>query len=225
MNNKTSEVFNRNTLISPLAVNLSIHARKKMLNIFFSRFNPIKGMKILDIGVTSDSEEPSNYLEKTYPYLDDITCAGIQDCSELISMFPGIQFVQLIKDQPLPFVDKSFDVVYSNAVIEHVGSRKNQQDFIDEILRVGKNFFITTPNRWFPVEHHTHVPFLHFLPQKYFRKFLQYKGENFFSCEDNLNLCSIDDIKRFDFQENEINIEKIKIYGFTSNLCIYNLAK
>jgi hypothetical protein len=64
----------------------------------------------------------------------------------------------------LPFVDPSFDLVYSNAVVEHVGDGLAQQRFISEHQRVGRFWVATTPNRWFPVESHTRTLFLHRLP-------------------------------------------------------------
>ncbi len=61
-------------------------------------------------------------------------------------------------------LDGEFDIVFSNAVIEHVGDRERQRLFVAEALRVGRRVFITTPNRGFPVELHTRLPFVHWLP-------------------------------------------------------------
>jgi SAM-dependent methyltransferase len=55
----------------------------------------------------------------------------------------------------LPFCDGEFDLVYSNAVIEHVGQFEEQLAFLREHARVGKHWVFTTPNRLFPVESHT----------------------------------------------------------------------
>src|SRR6266496_861648 len=64
----------------------------------------------------------------------------------------------------LPFAEKSFDVAFSNSVIEHVGSYAAQQAFSAELRRVGRKYFVQTPNRWFPVEPHYLLPMFHFLP-------------------------------------------------------------
>jgi hypothetical protein len=64
----------------------------------------------------------------------------------------------------LPFADQSFDIVFSNSVIEHVGDWESQRQFAAEIARVGRAYWVQTPNRGFPVEPHMMTPFLHYLP-------------------------------------------------------------
>jgi Methyltransferase domain len=67
----------------------------------------------------------------------------------------------------LPFRDGSFDVVFSNSVIEHVGSVVNQQRFAAEIARVGRYYWVQTPNRNAPFEMHVMLPFVHLLPKRW----------------------------------------------------------
>jgi hypothetical protein len=62
------------------------------------------------------------------------------------------------------FYDKQFDIVYSNSVIEHVGGEKEVRSMADEIRRVGKRYYIQTPNRYFPLEPHFVFPMFQFLP-------------------------------------------------------------
>lgn len=65
----------------------------------------------------------------------------------------------------LPFKSQSFEWVFSNAVIEHVGGWEDQIRFANEIRRVSsRGYFVATPNRFFPMEPHTLVPFYQFLP-------------------------------------------------------------
>jgi SAM-dependent methyltransferase len=69
----------------------------------------------------------------------------------------------------LPFRDGAFDIVFSNSTIEHVGTTADQQAFANEIARVGKRYWVQTPNRRFPFEMHVMLPFVHFLPRKWQR--------------------------------------------------------
>lgn len=68
----------------------------------------------------------------------------------------------------------SFDVVFSNSVIEHVGGIERQRQFAAECIRCGRGFFVQTPNKWFPLDTHTLMPFAHWLPQKLFRKLIPF---------------------------------------------------
>jgi SAM-dependent methyltransferase len=79
----------------------------------------------------------------------------------------------------LPFADGEFDVVFSNAVIEHVGDRARQRRLVVEALRVGRRVFLTTPNRRFPVEVHTRLPFVHWLPDSASHRFYDLAGKGF----------------------------------------------
>jgi len=69
----------------------------------------------------------------------------------------------------LPFRDQAFDVVFSNLVIEHVGDAASQEAFAREVARVGRGYWVQTPNRWFPVEAHLLTPFIHWLPKRWQR--------------------------------------------------------
>jgi ubiquinone/menaquinone biosynthesis C-methylase UbiE len=72
------------------------------------------------------------------------------------------------------FPDAAFDVVFSNSVIEHVGGIDRQRQFARECMRCGRVYFVQTPNKWFPVDTHTLMPFAHWLPQKVFRKLIRF---------------------------------------------------
>jgi hypothetical protein len=73
----------------------------------------------------------------------------------------------------LPFADGAFDIVFSNSVIEHVGSADRQRVFAEEIRRVGRAYWVQTPNYWFPVEAHLLTPMIHFLPKAWQRSVLE----------------------------------------------------
>ena len=81
------------------------------------------------------------------------------------------QFQSVFADgRALPFPGRSFDIVFSNSVIEHVGNFESQQQFAAEIARVGRAYWVQTPNRSFPVEPHLLTPFLHFFPAPWQRR-------------------------------------------------------
>jgi hypothetical protein len=71
------------------------------------------------------------------------------------------------------FPDKAFDIVFSNSVIEHVGGPERQRKFAAECMRCGRSFFVQTPNKWFPVDTHTLMPLIHWLPQRIFKKLVR----------------------------------------------------
>ena len=70
----------------------------------------------------------------------------------------------------LPFEDGAFDVVFSNSVIEHVGTYADQRRFAEEVARVGRQYWVQTPNRRFPIELHLMLPLVHFLPKRWQRR-------------------------------------------------------
>ena len=84
----------------------------------------------------------------------------------------GVSFV-VADGTRLPFPDRSFDLVFSNSVIEHVGDLARQRQFAREVTRVGRKFHVQTPNRWFPIEPHLLTPLVHFLPTGLRRRLLR----------------------------------------------------
>ena len=76
-------------------------------------------------------------------------------------------FIWVVADgRHLPFKDETFDLVYNNSVIEHLGLIENQRLFAAECRRVGGNYYVQTPNKWFFIEPHLITPFIHWLPHR-----------------------------------------------------------
>jgi SAM-dependent methyltransferase len=139
-------------------------SRAAKWDLYRSAFPPRLGERVLDVGVSMLDDLPGeNYFLRKYPHPEQLTAVGVDDLTELGQRYPEITFVQA-DGRELPFGDSSFDVVHSNAVIEHVGQRRDQERFVQELVRVGRTGFITTPNRWFPIETHSSLPLLHWLP-------------------------------------------------------------
>ena len=66
----------------------------------------------------------------------------------------------------LPFQKGDFDLLFSNSVIEHVGSYENQVQFAKEVTRLSNKYIIQTPSLWFPLEPHSLIPFFQFIPHR-----------------------------------------------------------
>ena len=114
--------------------------------------------RVLDVGGTPK-------LWALIPHHPKLT---IQNLAPAVGMHSAVEVVG--DGLRLPFRDKSFDLVFSNSVIEHVGSIGRQQAFASEIARVGVKFWVQTPNRWFPIEPHLLTPLVHFLPKELLRR-------------------------------------------------------
>jgi ubiquinone/menaquinone biosynthesis C-methylase UbiE len=167
----------------------------------------------------------SNFFESFYPFKERMTALSDQDASWLEETYPGLSFVKG-DGRDMPFENRSFDLVFSSAVIEHVGSAEKQRAFIVECCRVSRKYvFLTTPNRWHPVEFHTILPFLHWLPKPLHRKILRGGGINkALSFEENLNLLSKKDLKKMLLSVPKIacwQILNVRLFGFVSNLLIF----
>jgi SAM-dependent methyltransferase len=199
---------------------ISWYARQRMFRSLMEIAQPTPETSVLDVGVTCDRRQDSNFFEKLYPHPNQITAVGVEDAYFLEQDFPGLKYVQA-DGLSLPFPDQSFDLVVSFAVIEHVGSRANQHKFMAELCRVGRNCYITTPNRWYPIEFHTVLPLIHWLPANWFRQILKLLGQEFWSKEENLNLLTLEQLLSLFPSTTTIKNRSTKLLGMTSNLCLY----
>jgi SAM-dependent methyltransferase len=162
------------SLIEKIADSISARSRKKKFDQFLRFVSPQSHETLVDVGVnTEEYSATDNYLEKFYSYPENITAVGFGDFSVFRERYPKIKTLEG-DGRALPFGDNSFDIAYSNAVIEHVGSTPaDQLQFLTELIRVSKRGYLTTPNRHFPIEIHTRTPLLHLLlPKKMFDSFL-----------------------------------------------------
>ena len=119
------------------------------------------GGRLLDIGGGSGIDGEFLTL---YKHFDEVAVANLTP--QPIVAPTGVTIKTLVADgRNLPLRSRSFDWVFSNAVIEHVGPWAQQQRFANEIRRVAsRGYFVTTPNKFFPIEPHTMLPLYQFLP-------------------------------------------------------------
>jgi ubiquinone/menaquinone biosynthesis C-methylase UbiE len=207
-----------------LAIRLSLRVRRRMFRQFMREFRPNISDTILDVGVTSDrSYASSNYFEGLYPFKSNVIAVGLDDASFLETTYPGVRFV-FASGMMLPFRDSSFDLVHSSAVWEHVGSFENQGRLLSECLRVARRgVCLTTPNRWHPIEFHTQLPLIHWLPKRLFRSLLAYTRFRELADEAKLNLLSEREIRTLAERHPEwtFSISSERVLGWKSNLICF----
>jgi SAM-dependent methyltransferase len=193
-----------------------------------TEFSPTEFDEVLDLGATSDqSYKSSNYFEALYPYKNRITAAGIDDASFLGNIYPGVRF-QFADALDLPFDANAFDYVHSSAVLEHVGSYANQRRMVAECLRVArKGVCLTTPNRWFPIEVHTQLPLVHWLPKSWFRAFVDWIGQHELAMEANLNLMTEGELRKITALHPDwsFHFRLCRLLGLKSNIVLFAAKK
>jgi 2-polyprenyl-3-methyl-5-hydroxy-6-metoxy-1,4-benzoquinol methylase len=124
--------------------------------------------------------------------------------------------VRVADGTKLPFADCEFPHVFSSSVIEHVPEHL-QGAFAAEISRVGRRYFVQTPNRYFPIEPHYQLPFFQFLPERV-RRALNSRftlGWRERGSWEEANLLTAGDLRRL-FPDAEIHREKL--LGLTKSL-------
>ena len=207
-----------------------IKKRIEMLKILKKNIKKSTLRSMLDIGtVDDDSLESSNFFLKRFGHIrirKSISNQKINNQKLSMSLKKSITS-DFSKDDLKNF--KS-DLVISSATIEHVGNFSNQKKMLDNVISfTEKVFFITTPNRFFPIDFHTKIPFIHMLPKKIHRLILKIIGLKEYAKEKNLNLMSKKNIKFLinDSKKNDFNIStfEIKLFGMTSNLIILGVHK
>jgi hypothetical protein len=145
--------------------NLSYRSRTKKFDLLNSVFRPRPEDRVLDVGASGEVFLQYS-LEDVYPFPERIVAGGYEagEIQAARRHYPQPTYAQF-DGCALPFPDQSFDLVFSNAVIEHILGAGRQEKFAQEIMRVGKSWFVTTPNYWYPFETHHHLPFFQFLPR------------------------------------------------------------
>jgi|SRR6185503_15698248 len=170
-------------MITKLFRKFSAQARQKRAELFRSRFRLDEHTRILDLGAEGGNNihavlrgtrvRPGNV------YIADIHAPTLEEGRKRYGYVP----VVVAESGRLPFPDGFFDIVYCSSVIEHVTvpkqdvwhvwsgarfrseARRRQAEFAAEIRRLGRQYFVQTPYRYFPIEPHSWLPFAGWLPR------------------------------------------------------------
>jgi SAM-dependent methyltransferase len=136
--------------------------------LFVEVMKPTAETTVVDVGVSdggygADAYGTANFFEALYPWPDHIVAVSTQHLTAFQQAFPRVTAVRA-DGRSLPFRSGQFDIGFSNAVVEHLPDPASQRAFVHELCRVSHSVFVTTPNRWFPIDTHTLVPIAHWLP-------------------------------------------------------------
>src|SRR5690348_12211040 len=155
-------------MVRRVASQASLRSRERKLRLFLDLYQPGPETTVVDVGVTDapfGGGSTDNFFEALYPWPERVTGVGPTELDRFTAAFPRVTAVRA-DGRELPFPDGAFDLGFSNAVVEHVpGGREGQRRFVHELCRVAGRMFVTTPNRYFPLEVHSLLPFAHWLPR------------------------------------------------------------
>ena len=201
---------------------LTLKSRAAKFDLFAHEIGTHPGQRVLDVGGGAHAARGGNYFEQHYPYPEQLVTCVFDVGSELAGFrwqHPGIRVVAGDGRQ-LPFADDAFDVVVSNAVIEHVGSREQQRAFVHECVRVAPRAFLATPNSWFPVDMHTLVPVAHYLPLR--ARFAIYRrlGRGNWASLERLNLLSARELLKLVPRGVQTRLVRLRLLGLTHSLVL-----
>ena len=141
---------------------ISARLRKKRFAFFKSLIQSVPyPLKILDVGGKETIWSREGFCEPNAINRFQITILNVYKEK---TTSPNIVSVVGDARNMSEFADGEFDMVFSNSVIEHVGNYDDQMQMAKEIKRVGKKYFVQTPNLYFPIEPHFLFPFFQFLP-------------------------------------------------------------
>jgi hypothetical protein len=195
-----------------------------MLDIINNKLKDIKIHDALDIGTTNDQDyQSSNFLIKNLINISEFKSVSDQYIDD--KFFSKILTRSITDNFTNEEIDNfKSDLVISNATIEHVGNFENQIKMVKNVAKLARKFFvITTPNRYHPLDFHTKLPFLHWMPKNVHRSLLNFIGLNYFAKEENLNLFSEQDLNLCIKESGIKNYEifYINLLGFKSNFLIF----
>jgi hypothetical protein len=181
---------------------------------------------VADFGATGHEDHPVHvFFEKMYPYPKNLTVIAreAEGARWFPERFPGVSFLEAdLRSIPVP--DGYFHAGLCNAVVEHAGTREEQMALVREVSRVCRRVMFTTPNRWFPVELHTFLPLLHWLPDAQYRTALRLLGRSYFAEVGNLNLLAASSLLGLFPPDRRNRLFKVGLPLAPSNLVCVSIA-
>ena len=178
-----------------LVQRISVFNRDRKWRTFLNTIRPGADTTVLDVGFVDRETSPfANYIERHYPWPENLTALGLDEPKDFCRRYPRVTAVRY-DGAAFPFAAGSFDAVWSNAVLEHVGGFERQVAFVRELRRVGQRVFFSTPNRGFPLELHTRLPFVHWLPKSVCDRILRRLGRGH-AAGDYMHLLGISGLRR-----------------------------
>lgn len=145
---------------------VSPHFRRRRMSRFLQLFPMDAGTRILDVGGF-----PQFWQTADVPaHVTSLNLMKVEVPTEIQHRCTAVAG----NGTDLPYADGEFDIVFSNSVVEHLGTWENQQKFARELRRVGRRYWVQTPAREFPVEPHLIAPFFHWLPRGLQRRSMRY---------------------------------------------------
>lgn len=144
--------------IRPLLEHLIRPFRSRRMEKFNRFFERPEAYQVLDVGGTI-------FNWKLIDYKGEVVLLNLTTPQHIDT--PG-NFRFIVGDgTALTFENKAFDIVFSNSVIEHVGTYEQQRRFASELRRVGDGLWLQTPAKSFFFEPHYLTPFIHFLSKSW----------------------------------------------------------
>lgn len=152
-----------NSIFKLLCDRLFIHFRRRRMHRFYQLFPLSRDSRVLDIGGTRQTWQNESAVQFPVTPQFPVTLLNILD----YGMTENPRFTAVQGDAAkLPFADSTFELAFSNSVIEHVGDWQKQLAFASEARRVATKLWIQTPARSFPIEAHLLAPYIQYLPKK-----------------------------------------------------------
>ena len=213
--------------LDKLKNDLAFQVRKRAFDLFMRELQPGPRARCADFGVSGHRDHPVHYFfESLYPWKDKLTAIGqaAEDARWFPEQFPGLQFIEADL-RSIPVEDNYFDVGICNAVVEHGGPTDQQKALVREVCRVSKSVMFTTPNRAFPFELHTFVPFAHWLPHDRFYDVLRMLGHDGLASIDQLHPLNPREFVRLFPRERHNRLMPVGLPLLQTNLVVISSAR